>query len=104
MRQFLFLIGLFSFYYNAAQAQDFKTQIVGRWEDEASTNESSFQWYVEAEKEIVVEKRKGKKKIKEKFKVTRFAFLSVPQAKLTDSIAITEDKLYNYKWLSDNIL
>lgn len=104
MRQLILFIGLFILNNNISQAQDFKNQLIGRWEDEASTNENSFQWYVEPEKEIEIEKKKGKKTIKEKIKVQRFAFLNIPQSKLTDSIAIPEDKLYNYRWLSNNIL
>ncbi len=84
MVRLLLFIGISIFFILQSQSQDNKKLIVGQWEDNSSNNENSFQLLV---KDSI-----------------RFIFAKVPQANITDSTVITRDKLYHYKWLSDNIL
>lgn len=61
-----------------------KSSWIGTWEDVLSNNETSFQLVIKD--------------------AQHFVFASVPQANLTDSMAITREKIYHYKWLSSQII
>ncbi len=84
MLQFLLVIGILSCCFNVSQAQEnYKKLFLGQWEDKVSNNEFSFQFVVRA---------------------GQFARLKISQANLIDSTPVTRDKLYNYKWVSDNMI
>jgi len=83
MLKSLLIIGISFFCFNLIQAQDYKKLLVGQWEDELSNNEKSFQFVVTKDQQ--------------------FVFVEIAQANINEKTPITEDKLYNYKWLSDNI-
>jgi hypothetical protein len=65
------------------KSQD-KPSWVGTWEDVLSNNETSFQLVIKD--------------------AQHFVFASVAQSNLIDSIAVTRDKIYHYKWLSPQII
>ncbi|MCH2023359.1 MAG: hypothetical protein MK207_12865 [Saprospiraceae bacterium] len=84
MFRLLFFIFISTFFINQSQSQDFKKLIVGKWEDNNSNNENSFQLLVQDS--------------------INFVFAKVLQANISDSTVITRNKIYQYKWLSNNIL
>lgn len=77
------LFGLFFLYINTGMTQSYQTELLGRWEDDASNNSTSYQFI---------------------FENKLLAFLKIPQSKLLAPLELTKDKLYNYQWVDDNIL
>lgn len=68
--------------YNST-AQTYQDELLGRWEDDASNNSTSYQFIFE--KELL-------------------AFLKIPQSKLLAPLELGRNKLYNYKWVNGDIL
>lgn len=81
MRVLMVLLGLL--FTGLAQAQPSEAQLIGQWEDQVSTSNTSYQLVF----------RKGD-----------FAFMDIPQANLLDPVAPSRDKLYSRKWVNNHIL
>ena len=82
-RILLALTFTFAFFQQSTSQVD-NQYFTGVWEDAASDNDNSLQFIVRDSQ--------------------YFIFASVPQANLTDSVPVTRDKLYKYKWVSENII
>lgn len=83
MLKIILLFGIFCSLTYTATAQTYQEALLDRWEDDASNNSTSYQFI---------------------FEKNLLAFLKIPQSKLLAPLELTGDKLYNYKWVSDNIL
>jgi hypothetical protein len=83
MLRIILLFGILCSLTYISTAQTYQEDLLGRWEDDASNNSTSYQFI---------------------FEKNLLAFLKIPQSKLLDPLELGRDKLFNYKWVDDNIL
>lgn len=83
MLKIILLFGILCSLTYISTAQTYQEDLLGRWEDDASNNSTSYQFI---------------------FEKNLLAFLKIPQSKLLDPLELGRDKLFNYKWVDDNIL
>jgi len=83
MLKIILLFGILCSLTYISTAQTYQEELLGRWEDDASNNSTSYQFI---------------------FENKLLAFLKIPQAKLLAPLKLTGDKLYEYKWVNNNIL
>lgn len=83
MFKFIVLLECLFFGINYSYTQDYSSALIGRWEDDASTNSTSYQFII-------------KKK--------HLAFKKVQQSKLLDSFELDRDELYRYQWTNNRII
>lgn len=83
MLKIILLFGILCSLTCTSTAQTYQDELIGRWEDDASNNSTSYQFI---------------------FEPNLLAFLKIPQSKLLAPLNLTGDKLYQYKWVNENIL
>jgi hypothetical protein len=83
MLKIILLFGILCSFTYISTAQTYQEALMGRWEDDASNNSTSYQFI---------------------FEKNLLAFLKIPQSKLLAPLKLTGDKVYQYKWVNDNIL
>lgn len=83
MLRILLLFGILGSLTHLSVAQTYQEDLLGRWEDDASNNSTSYQFI---------------------FEKNLLAFLKIPQSKLLAPLELSRDKLFNYQWVGDNIL
>lgn len=83
MLKIILLFGILCSLTYISTAQTYQDELLGRWEDDASNNSTSYQFI---------------------FEKNLLAFLKIPQSKLLSPLKLTGDKLYQYKWVDKNIL
>jgi hypothetical protein len=83
MLKIILLFGILCSLTYTSTAQTHQEKLLGRWEDDASNNSTSYQFI---------------------FEKNLLAFLKIPQSKLLAPLKLTGDKLYQYKWVDKNIL
>lgn len=83
MLKIISLVGILCSLTYTSTAQTYQEELLGRWEDDASNNSTSYQFIFE-------------KKL--------LAFLKIPQSKILAPLELSRDKLYNHQWVNDNIL
>ena len=83
MLKIILLFGILCSLTYSSTAQSYQDKLLGRWEDDASNNSTSYQFI---------------------FEKNLLAFLKIPQSKILNPLKLTGDKLFKYRWVSDNIL
>lgn len=83
MFKIILLLGILSCSTYTITAQTYQDELLGKWEDDASNNSTSYQFI---------------------FEKNLLAFLKIPQSKILSPLELSRNKLYKHQWVNDNIL